>query len=493
MFRTAPAAWTPTRTRNLVFHASLYLLAIGVALFWGLALPVLGGIFPFILGLSLLFSLIVLVNYRFGVWLLVLLLPISVTNIFPHEILGITGLNPYNLIFLVTLFSFLFHAAWRRTFVPYLGFPSIWWAYLAPITVAALIGMNHVGEIPEIMFTSDAVKFTNASGYLRDVYIKPITYLMVTFLVGAAIRDRMRPEWVVTALTLSLLAFAGWVVVYIAYFNLGLNILSDSGARAILTGTGLHANQIGSMSAIGLLLCIFMLAENPKGAIKILLWVTAVAAAILLVLSFSRGAMLTFLAGFAWFLFQQRKMSVLFIALLFAIATVPFLPDSVYERMSVGLDNSAGTVMTDSNDALTAGRVAGVWLPQLPDFLASPLIGRGLDSTLWSDALRNGSITILSANPHNLYLKTLLNTGILGLLLFALFYRDLWRRFTRLAQAEDQPAIVHGLAKGSRAALLGFLAFGLSNGNFMPTPTTFFLFISIGFLIGTAAKPHNKP
>lgn len=478
--------------RELFLHAGLYLFAILVALFWGLALPVLGGIFPFILALSLLFSAAILFNYRIGVWLLVFLLPISVTNIFPHEMLGITGLNPFNLLFLVTLFSFLFHAAWTRTFVPYLGFPSIWWAYLAPISVAAFIGMSHVREIPEIIFSSDIVKFTNASGYLRDAYIKPITFLVVAFLVGAAIRDRMRPEWLITAFTLSLLAFASWIIFYITYFHLGLDILSHSGARDILTGTGLHANQIGPMAAFGLLLCIFMLAQNPPGALKFLLWITAGAALLLVVLSFSRGGMLTFLVGFAWFLFQQRRMSVLFIALLIAIATVPFLPDSVYERMSVGLDNSAGMVLHDSSDALTAGRVAGVWLPQLPDFLASPIIGKGIDSTLWSDALRNGTITILSPNPHNLYLKTLLNTGILGMLLFALFYRDIWRRFTRLSLADDQPSIVHGLAKGSQASLLGFLAYGMSNGDFMPAPTTFFIFISMGFLIGAVNKSNNK-
>lgn len=493
MTRASSAAWTPSRRRNLLVQASVYFLAIMVALFWGLALPVLGGIFPFILGLSLLFSLIVLVNYRFGVWLLVFLLPISITTVFPHEIMGLTGLNPYNLIFLVTLLSFMLHTAWRGELVAYLGFPSIWWAYLLPITVAALIGMNHVKEIPDFMLTTQAVTFTNASGYLRDAYIKPVTYLMVTFLVGAALRDHMRPEWLITALALSLLAFAGWILFYIVYLQLGLDILSSSTSRAALTGTGIQANGIGSMAAIGLLLCIFMLAENPGGPIKVLLWITAAAAGLLVVLSFSRGGMLTFLVGFTWFLFKQRKLNVLFIAVFIGVATIPFLPDSVYERMSVGLDDSADTIATDSNDALTAGRVAGVWLPQIPDFLANPLIGKGLNSTLWSNALRDGSITIQSANPHNLYLKILLNTGILGLLLFGVFYRDIWRRFTSLASAEAQPPIVRGLAKGARAGLLGYLAYGASNGDFMPTPILFFLLISIGFLIGTDAKPHNKP
>lgn len=494
MFGTTSTGWSAPRRRNLLLHAGIYLLAILTALFWGLALPVLGGIFPFIVGLSLLFSLLIIVNYRIGVWLLVFMLPISATTIFPHEMLGVTGLNPYNLIFLITLVSFLFHAAWTGKFVAYLGFPSIWWAYLLPVVVAAYIGSRHVGEIPDFVLSNELIKFNNASGYLRDVLIKPMTYLAVSFLIGAALRDGMRSAWLISAFLLSLLSFAAWVLFYIVYFNLGLDVLASSGAREVLTGTGMHANQIGPMAAIGLLLCIYMLAEKLGGSLKLLIWITAIAAALLLILSFSRGGMLTFLVGFALFLFQQRKLSVLFVAFLAVAATIPFLPDAVYERMSMGLDNSSGTVLHDTNDALTAGRVAGVWLPQLPDVMQSPLIGKGIDSTLWSEALRDGSISIESANPHNLYLKVLLNTGVLGLILFGVFYRDIWRRFGVLGQPDNPDQAARGLARGARAALLGFLAFGISNGNFMPEPITFFLLVCIGFLIGMPARgPNNKP
>jgi O-antigen ligase len=303
----------------------------------------------------------------------------------------------------------------------------------------------------------------------------------------------MRPEWLIGAIAFSILAFAAWIFFYIAYFHLGFASLSESDARGILSGTGMHANQIGPMAAFGVLMCIFILAENPAGPLKPLLWISAAAASLLLLVSFSRGGMLAFMVGFAWFLFLQRKLGVLLVALIVVIAMVPFLPDEVYERMSVGLGSSAGNVLYNSNDALTAGRVAGVWLPQLPDFLASPIFGKGIDSTLWSKSLREGSVTILSANPHNLYLKILLNTGIIGLLLFAFFFRDVWHRFTRLAQAEAQPAIVRGLAKGSRAVLLGFLALGTSNGDYMPDSISFLIWISIGFLIGTAAEQNNKP
>ena len=41
-------------------------------------------------------------------------------------------------------------------------------------------------------------------------------------------------------------------------------------------------------------------------------------------------------------------------------------------------------------NAITAGRVDGIWLPLLPEVLKHPIFGTGHSSILWSEAMRNG-------------------------------------------------------------------------------------------------------
>src|SRR5882762_7426107 len=49
----------------------------------------------------------ILLDFRVGVVLLILLMPISSSKLFPHEMLGMKGLNPLNLLLLATLGAYL--------------------------------------------------------------------------------------------------------------------------------------------------------------------------------------------------------------------------------------------------------------------------------------------------------------------------------------------------------------------------------------------------
>src|SRR5687767_13720369 len=81
-------------------------------------------------------------------------------------------------------------------------------------------------------------------------------------------------------------------------------------------------------------------------------------------------------------------------------------------------------------NALTTGRTGEIWLPLLPELWRSPFIGNGLSSILWSEAMRSERI-LQVGHAHNAYLETLLNMGVIGLLLvlsfFALLLREFWR------------------------------------------------------------------
>src|SRR5690606_21652838 len=57
--------------------------------------------------LSIVATMAVLVDFRFGVVLLIVFLPFSLSSVFPHQLLGIRGLNPINALILATFASYL--------------------------------------------------------------------------------------------------------------------------------------------------------------------------------------------------------------------------------------------------------------------------------------------------------------------------------------------------------------------------------------------------
>jgi hypothetical protein len=163
-----------------------------VALVWG-ALVAYAAVGATLLALSFIACLLCLRDFRVGVALLIMIMPISSSTLFPHAMFGMTGMNPLNLLLVATLAVFIMRAAGTEAshgIVP----RQLLWLYVAPIVAAAVIGAQHVSEIPRIFKASDMLEFDNAFGYLRDILVKPMGLVVYAVLVGAAVAWSQRPE-----------------------------------------------------------------------------------------------------------------------------------------------------------------------------------------------------------------------------------------------------------------------------------------------------------
>src|SRR5215469_8465574 len=94
------ALWGPpsdsmlaARCRRLASALGTFACVVLPAAFLGLVVAV-AGLSALYLCVSLIGCIFILRDFRIGVVLLVLLVPISRSAVFPHEMLGITGLNP---------------------------------------------------------------------------------------------------------------------------------------------------------------------------------------------------------------------------------------------------------------------------------------------------------------------------------------------------------------------------------------------------------------
>src|SRR5213592_2986794 len=139
-------------------------LFAGIALlgaFWGSVIAV-AGLNALYLCVSLIACAFILLDFRVGVVLLILLMPISSSTVFPHEMLGITGLNPVNLLLVGTLGSCLLHGVSDGSLRRFMPRPLLW-LYIAPILVAGALGSRHVGDVAPAFFMYDQLEFHDAA------------------------------------------------------------------------------------------------------------------------------------------------------------------------------------------------------------------------------------------------------------------------------------------------------------------------------------------
>lgn len=438
-----------------------------------------------LVGISLLAWVFILVDFRIGVVILIVLMPLSASTLLPRNVGGITGLNPLNLLLIGTLLACLLRpgkTAPGYRMVP----PQLVGRYLLPIVVAALIGMGHVDAIPSYFRDAALIAYDSAGSYLRDMLIKPMFMVLFAVLVGAAVARTARFETFLMPMLMSVWAMGLMTVVFVAISGVSLGALASSEARTFLSPLGMHANDLGRCYAIAYALMLFTFVATKRLQLRILLAASMAVVVVALLLTFSRGAFAGFIIVNILFLIAQRRFVPLLVGALLLVGMVFMLPEAVFQRLSTGLGGNL--------NAVTAGRTGDIWLPLIPEILDSPIIGHGLGSILWSDAMRSGRILTVT-HPHNAYLQALLDTGVAGLVLIFSFFGWAWRRFRALAANPGLAPERRGFYAGAAAGLMAFLITGMAGSSLMPVAEQSLLWLAIGMMWGESAqaRPAGDP
>jgi O-antigen ligase len=457
--------------------------AAGIALlglFWGAAVAV-ADLNALYLAASLVGCAFILFDFRVGVVLLVLLLPISRSYVFPHAMLGITGLNPFNLLLAATFGSALLQALFDgglRQLVP----RPLLWLYIVPMAIAALLGLRHVPDIAPAFFMYGMLEFKDGPGYLREMLVKPLQLVVFALMLGAAVARSARPERFLAPTLLSIWLMGVLVIVFVVQSGVGLDSLSSGSSRGFLSALGLHANDLGRLYAIAYALLLFTFAGTKDGGFRLALLATMLLVVVALVLTFSRGAYFGFAVVNVLFLLWRANARTLALIVLACAGAALVLPGAVYERMATGFGGGL--------NAISAGRIEGIWLPLVPDLLRNPLFGNGLGSILWSEAMRktDGVAIIGATHPHNAYLQVFLDMGIAGLLLIGAYIFHAWKGFRDLSADPSLSPVLRGFFQGAAAGLVCFLLSAFTDSRFTPVPEQVFLWLAIGMMYGVRRK-----
>ncbi len=456
--------------------AAMVVLA-GVAVSGGYALAV-GELQALYVGLSLIAAAAILIDYRAGTMLLVLLLPISTTAVFPSAMMGIPGLNPMNLLLMGTLGAYIVRGRLEHPgrFVPH----QVLWLLMVPVVLAGLLGTMRLDDIPSAFFDMEVVQFTSWRSYLVVAVVKSLLLVLAALLVAAGVDKAKKPESFLVALAAGAVAVALLTIGFVIISDVRISMLASPRMRSFFADIGAHANDLGRIFVTAYALMLFTWWESKEPRARLALFIAIGIFILAIMLTFSRNAFLGFFLVNGLFLLWKFNMRKVGWALLGLAASVLFAPGAVYRRMTYGF--GSGSV-----DDVSAGRVEGLWLPLLPEALKSPLWGQGLDSILWAEAVANGTAH-MTTHPHNAYLQTVLDMGLIGLVLLLAYYWHVWKGFRALGSNPYLSPAMRGFFQGACAALIAFAAAGMSGGSLRPQPDNVLLWLAIGIMYGLLAR-----
>ena len=432
---------------------------------------------------SLIAAVAVLLDYRVGAVLMIIMMPVESTVYFPHEMFGLNGLNPLNLVIFATLGSYLLRGRNLGRFVP----RPLLWLFVVPIVVAGLIGTRHVDDIYPFFYEHQLINYTNAAGYLRDGVLKPLLTVVAALLIAASVAQSKKVERFLAPIVIAVWAVSLVAIVYVAVAGVSLGVLANAHNRTFFSALGLHANELGRLYAVAYALLLFTWGETKDMHLKSLLVITMGLLTLALMLTFSRGAFVGFILVNALFLMWKFNARTFGLALLVAALGAMLLPGAVLSRLSHGFgDGGHGEI-----NAVSAGRVDEIWTPLMPEVLSSPPWGNGLDSTMWSHAIWTQQILEVT-HPHNAYLQAILDMGVIGLVLLLAYWLHVFRRLRELGSNAYLSPTMRGFYQGAMAGLLCFLVTGFAGSSMRPTPEFSFLWIAIGMMYGQLLRKPER-
>ncbi|MBT9500173.1 MAG: O-antigen ligase family protein [Burkholderiaceae bacterium] len=445
-----------------VFLLLAAVLGILAALFGGESAIILTIVVGVFLGLC--------IDPRVGVVALVLLAPLTSIQIVLKLFIIVAGMTAVLMVGKSMFAETKFAMPPRYFIIGYVGL----------MLMATIIGFPHIGAAHRILSEIEGAANFTPYGYFRYVYLGKFSLVLYAVLLANALRQSKVPSRFLLAYALSVALPVAAIFAVIAIWKIPLSSLQSS--RGFLAVLGGHANEFGMLLATACGPLLF-LASDMKG--KAIRWIAGAALLIAvtgLLLTFSRGGYAAFVAIVAYFLVTKRRFRALAMVGGLAVILFAFAPTAVHERVMTGMVGGSNQVGASGQqlDSLTAGRL-GVYEMLLPEIQRSPIVGRGIGSTVWTEPFLRGQYK--AQHPHNLYLEILLDVGIFGLVVMGYLYYRYLRGLKSISNDESISPEISCFAAGAKASIFGMLVMGFTNGHWLPhfEQSYFWFFVAVVF------------
>jgi putative inorganic carbon (hco3(-)) transporter len=233
-------------------------------------------------------------------------------------------------------------------------------------------------------------------------WVDYMTMPLLLFLIAATVRHTRQMKILVFLMCLATLALnrGFWATMGGRDFSSFSNDLREAGSMGYAGANGFAAFE-AQIAVFLLALALF----RGKLFERLGYAALAVYSAVCVMYSFSRGAYLALLAG-CFFLGIVKQRKLLLVLLVFLCAWTTVVPRSVVERVNMTYDSNDKEL-----DHSAEVRVV-LWQRAMHVFDQDPIFGTGFDTYYYGRHFNNYTDT------HNYFVKVLLETGLLGLMIF---------------------------------------------------------------------------
>jgi O-antigen ligase len=275
-------------------------------------------------------------------------------------------------------------------------------SYCAFTFISLCLGSLYL-KTPLPFLSSNDARFSD----WREYILMPL----FLFVVAAAVENRKQMVILIALMCVGALALdkSFWSTVSDRDFSSFSDGLQDPGAMGYAGVNGLAAFEAQFAAFAAALACF-----ERKRLWKIGYIALAAVSCFCLMYSLSRGGYLALIAGFLFLgIVRLRKLLVLMVV--FGLVWTSVVPNAVRERVAMTYDSKGGGLDHSSETRVN------LWEDAMTVFDNNAAVGTGFNTYAYM-----GRIGIYK-DTHNYFVKVLVETGILGFLLFlALLLRFLW-------------------------------------------------------------------
>ncbi len=381
----------------------------------------------------------------------------------PRSMLGIPGLNVWNLLFLCIGAQWLIQRHRLRVpwDMPKVG-KTLLWLY---------IGVSALGVIRMLIDTDSfpTAKLSQAGMFdLTNEYVlNSLKYLMPGLMLFDGCRTR---KYVIYGLIAAMMM--GGMTSFLVIRTVPISGLRATGKqemmqrRRIGKKIGYHANSVAMICA-GTFWGVASGLSLRKGKwFKLAMLAMCAVAALAVLLCRSRagyGAMIGIGVIFAMFLWRR----LLVLMPIMTIVVVTLFP-GVRDRMLMGFGLTDPTGDEVENlDVISAGRTTDIWPVVVEQIEKNPVIGFGR-LAMYRTPIYRGLLATMGygvEHPHNAYLGLVLDTGVLGAVFILGFYGLVAWMSLSLALDKRDP-LFRAVGGASLAAVLALLIMAVSGQSF---------------------------
>ena len=256
-------------------------------------------------------------------------------------------------------------------------------------------------------------------------YQRLIIFFFITALVGPFITSvglakfRYKLFYIYNIINITICTLSFWGLATGIYRGITINYLHGS-QRADFTGLYIHSMTLAPMSAIAIFSCIYYLYKKKyTRKIKVILVFCLASSFLSMITAGSRGAIIAFVFGLLFFLFNiYRKKILKFIKILIFAILVVVLSFPLWENRVKFL---VSKIENSNNNGSQLSTRAYKWEKRINEFKSSPFFGIGFASVdITKGAIYNKETGVIE--PGTSWLAILSMTGICGFLCLVLVF-----------------------------------------------------------------------